>query len=150
MKVREAMSREVRLCSPDDSIRDAARMMREIDAGSIPVGENDRLVGMLTDRDITVRAVAEGMGPETSIREVMTPEIHYCFEDEDIDDVCEKMSDQQIRRLPVLDDAKRLVGIVSLGDLARKADGADEAGQALSGIAKPGGLHSQGSDGARI
>jgi CBS domain-containing protein len=145
MKVREAMSRDVRLCNPDNSIRDAAKMMREIDAGSIPIGENDRLVGMITDRDIAVRAVAEGRGPDTPIREAMTAEIRYVFDDEDIEDVCEKMADQQVRRLPVLDRDKRLVGIVSLGDLARKTDGAGEAAHALHGIARPGGRHSQGS-----
>jgi CBS domain-containing protein len=144
MKVREAMSRGVRLVSPSDPIREAALIMREIDAGSVPVGEDDRLVGMITDRDITVRAVAEGQGPDTPVREVMTAEIVYCFEDDELDDVCEKMADQQIRRLPVLNEARRLVGIVSLGDLARKTDGADEAAHALSGIAQPGGRHSQG------
>jgi len=144
MKVREAMSRGVRLVSPSDPIREAALIMREIDAGSVPVGEDDRLVGMITDRDITVRAVAEGQGPDTPVREVMTAEILYCFEDDELDDVCEKMADQQIRRLPVLNESKRLVGIVSLGDLARKTDGAGEAAHALSGIAQPGGRHSQG------
>jgi CBS domain-containing protein len=145
MKVREVMSRDVRLASPNDSIRDAARMMREIDAGSIPVGENDRLVGMITDRDIAVRAVAEGREPDTPIREAMSHDIRYAFDDEDIEDVCEKMADQQVRRLPVLDREKRMVGIVSLGDLARKTDGAGEAAHALHGIAQPGGRHSQGS-----
>jgi CBS domain-containing protein len=144
MKVREAMSRGVRLVSPADPIREAALIMREIDAGSVPVTENDRLVGMITDRDIAVRAVAEGQGPDTPLREAMTAEIHYVFDDEDIEDACEKMADQQLRRLPVLDRNKRLVGIVSLGDLARKTDGAGEAAHALSGIAQPGGRHSQG------
>jgi CBS domain-containing protein len=144
MKVREAMSRGVRLVSPADPIREAALIMREIDAGSVPVTENDRLVGMITDRDIAVRAVAEGQGPDAPVREAMTAEIHYVFDDEDIEDACEKMADQQLRRLPVLDRNKRLVGIVSLGDLARKTDGAGEAAHALSGIAQPGGRHSQG------
>jgi CBS domain-containing protein len=144
MKVREAMSRGVRLVSPSDPIREAALIMREIDAGSVPVGENDRLVGMITDRDIAVRAVAEGQGPETPVREAMTSQIVYCFEDDDMEDVCEKMAHQQIRRLPVLNDSKRMVGIISLGDLARKTDGAGEAAHALSGIAQPGGRHSQG------
>jgi CBS domain-containing protein len=144
MKVREAMSRGVRLVSPSDPIREAALIMREIDAGSVPVGENDRLVGMITDRDIAVRAVAEGQGPDTPVREVMTPEVVYCFEDDDLDDVCEKLASQQIRRLPVLNEARRLVGIVSLGDVARRTDGAGEAAHALSGIAQPGGRHSQG------
>jgi CBS domain-containing protein len=141
MKVRECMSTDVEIASPEDSIRKVARMMREIDAGSMPVGENDRLVGMITDRDIAVRAVAEGMGPETVVRNVMTQDIHYCFDDEDVEDVSEKMADRKIRRLPVLNRDKRMVGIVSLGDLS-KSDGASSAA-ALKEITEPGGIHSQ-------
>jgi CBS domain-containing protein len=150
MKVSEAMSREVRLANPDDPIREAARAMREIDVGAVPVGENDRLVGMITDRDIAVRAVGEDRSPDTPVREVMTRDIQYCFDDEDIEDVCEKMADHQIRRLPVVNREKRLVGILSLGDLAKKADGADYAGHALEGICQPGGRHSQGSVESRV
>jgi CBS domain-containing protein len=149
MKVREAMSRDVRLASPDDPIREAARIMREIDAGAVPVGQNDRLVGMITDRDIAVRAVGEDKDPDTPVGEVMTRDIQYCFDDEDIDTVCEKMADQQIRRMPVVDRDKRLVGILSLGDLAKKGDGLDHASHALEGISQPGGRHSQGSMEAR-
>lgn len=141
MKVSECMSTEVELASPEDTIRTVARTMREIDAGAMPVGENDRLVGMITDRDIAVRAVAEGMGPETPVRHVMTQEIRYCFDDEDIEDVSEKMADQKIRRLPVLNRSKRMVGIVSLGDLSQ-SDGMT-SGAALREISEPGGIHSQ-------
>lgn len=142
MKVREAMTRDVCIASPDLSIREAALMMAQIDAGILPVGEEDRLVGMLSDRDIAVRAVARGKGPETPIREIMTADIKYCFEDEETDHVAENMSEQQIRRIPVMNRDKRLVGILSLGDLAVE-DGARPAGHALVGIAQPGGRHCQ-------
>lgn len=141
MKVSESMSTDVKICSPDDTIQDCARMMREIDAGAMPVGENDRLVGMITDRDIAVRAVAEGLGPETKVRDTMSKEIRFCFEDEELDDVAEHMADLKIRRLPVLSREKRMVGIISLGDLAL-SDGAT-SGEALSEISEPGGMHSQ-------
>jgi CBS domain-containing protein len=116
-------------------------MMREIDAGSLPVGENDRLVGMITDRDIAVRAVAEGHGPETRVGDVMTRDLHYCFDDEDVEEVSERMAEHKVRRLPVLNRDKRMVGIISLGDVSH-ADGAS-SGSALSEISQPGGLHSQ-------
>jgi CBS domain-containing protein len=138
------MSRDVRLVSPEQTIREAAELMAEIDAGCLPVGENDRLVGMITDRDITVRAVAHGLNPDTKVRGVMTHEIHYCFEDEDIEEVAEKMSDLKVRRLPVLSRNKRLVGIVSLGDIAAQHD--EIAGEAISEISEPGGRHSQSTE----
>lgn len=116
--------------------------MAETDVGVLPVAESDRLVGMITDRDIAVRAVAAGRGPDTNVRDTMSPEIKYCFEDDDVDEVCENMSDQQLRRLPVVDREKNLVGIVSLADLARESD-SDAAGEALEGITRPGGQHSQ-------
>ena len=147
MKVSEAMTRDVRVASPNQTIQDAARLMAEVDTGVLPVGENDRLVGMITDRDIAVRGVAEGKGPQTSIREVMTEHVHYCFEDEDTDEVVQKMADSQVRRLPVLNPDKRLVGILSLGDLA-VMQGGRPAGEALAGISEPGGAHSQ-TGGAR-
>ena len=141
MKVCDAMSRDVQVASPTQTIRDAARIMADIDAGVLPVGENDRLVGIITDRDIAIRGVAEGKGPDAEVREIMSKEVKYCFEDEDIDDVLENMGDLQVRRLPVLSREKRLVGIVSLGDLA--GNEAEEAGEALSSISRPGGEHSQ-------
>jgi CBS domain-containing protein len=128
-------------------IQDAAKLMSEIDAGVLPVGDNDRLVGMITDRDIAVRAVAQGKGPQTPVREVMTAEVKYCFDDEDTEHVARSMSDQQVRRLPVVNRDKRLVGILSLGDLAIMQGGAP-AGEALAGISQPGGQHSQ-TGGAR-
>lgn len=147
MQVREAMSNDVRMVNPDQPIREAARMMAAIDAGVIPVSENDRLVGMITDRDIAVRAVAAGLPPDTPVRKVMTEEVKYCFEDDDLDSVSDNMADIKLRRLPVLNSQKRLVGIVSLGDIAL-VDGPDHAGQALCGISEPGGMHSQTGGGA--
>ena len=141
MKVREAMTNEVRVTSPDRSIRDAARLMAEIDAGALPVGENDRLVGMITDRDIAVRAVAEGKSLETNVSDVMSKEVLYCFHDEDLDDVARNMSDVKVRRLPVLNREKRLVGILSFGDLARNED-ANTAGHTIAHISERGGAHS--------
>ena len=118
MHVSEAMSTDVRIANPNQSIRDAAAIMARIDAGALPVGENDRLVGMITDRDIAVRAVAAGKGADTPVRDVMSEDVKYCFEDEDMDQVAQNMADIKVRRLPVLNRNKRLVGIVSLGDLA--------------------------------
>ncbi len=115
----------------------------QIDANFLPDRRAaDRLVGMITDRDIAIRAVAEGKGPDTSVREVMTQDVKYCFEDEDTDDVVRNMADQQVRRLPVVNRDKRLVGILSLGDLA-VMEGARPAGEALAGVSQPGGEHSQ-------
>jgi len=144
MNVETCMTKAVRIAAPAQSIRDAARMMKEIDAGFLPVGENDRLVGMITDRDIAVRAVAEGKGPDTPVRDVMTEEVLYCFEDEDLDAVSTEMGNLQVRRLPVLNREKRLVGIISLGDISQAGDddGARSAA-ALSGVSTPGGQHQQ-------
>jgi CBS domain-containing protein len=142
MRVSEAMTRDVRVATPGQSIRDVAKMMAEIDAGALPVGENDRLIGMITDRDIAIRAVAQGKGPDTPVRDVMsTEQVLYCFDDEDLDHVAKNMSEEQVRRLPVVNREKRLVGIVSLGDLANRERKA--AGKAVSGVSKPGGHHSQ-------
>jgi CBS domain-containing protein len=143
-KISDVMTPHVQLISPEQTIQDAACLMADIDAGSIPAGENDRLVGMITDRDIAIRAVAKGRSPDTKVREVMTHEIHFCFEDEDIEEVAEKMSDLKVRRLPVLNRDKRLVGIVSLGDIAAQHD--EIAGEAISEISEPGGRHSQSTE----
>jgi CBS domain-containing protein len=143
MKVSEAMTCDVRLTHPDQSIREAALMMAELDVGALPVHEGDRLVGMITDRDIAVRAVARGLGPGTYVREIMSPEVRYCFEDQTVDEVSRNMGDLRVRRLPVLNRDKRLVGILSLGDLALDHDLQDEAGEALGQISRPGGTHSQ-------
>jgi CBS domain-containing protein len=136
--VSEAMTRDVRVASPDHTLEAAARIMAEIDAGVLPVAENDRLVGMITDRDIAVRAVARGKGPDTRVREIMTPDVKYCFEDEPLSHVAVNMGDLRIRRLPVLNREKRLVGILSIGDLAQ-VQGSQPAGQALAGVSQPSG-----------
>jgi CBS domain-containing protein len=147
MKVSEIMTRDVCIARPDHTIEDVARMMLAIDAGLLPVGDDDRLVGTITDRDIAVRAIAEGKGPKTLVSEVMSEDVKYCFEDDDVDDVAQNMADIKVRRLPVLNKGKRLVGIVSLGDLAL-TDGPVSAGEALCGISEPGGAHSQTAKGA--
>jgi CBS domain-containing protein len=142
MRVSEAMSRDVRIASPDQTICEAARLMGEIDAGALPVGENDRLVGMITDRDIAVRAVAEDKPPSTKVRDVMSCEVLYCYDDQDLDEVAINMGDEQVRRMPVVNRDKRLVGIVSLGDLAQTED-ATTTGRTVADISSPGGHHSQ-------
>jgi CBS domain-containing protein len=146
MKVREAMTRDVRLIRPEQTIRQAAHLMAELDIGALPIEENDRLVGMITDRDIAVRAVAEGKGPDTPVRDVMTRDLKYVYEDQSIEEVTRNMSEQRIRRVPVLNREKRLVGILSLGDLAIDESAQDEAGEALGGISRPGGQHSQSTE----
>jgi CBS domain-containing protein len=141
MRVSEAMTRDVRVADPNNSIRDVAKIMSDIDAGFMPVGENDHLVGTITDRDIAVRAVANGKGPETMVREVMTEEVRYCYEDEDLEEVCRNMAFIQVRRLPVVNRDKRLVGVVSLGDVAQSEKNA--AAEAIEGVSRPGGAHNQ-------
>lgn len=148
MRVSEAMSREVRIASPDQSIAEAAMIMAEIDAGSLPVGEDDRLVGMITDRDIAIRGVGKHCAPDTKIRDVMTPDIKYCFEDEEISHVAKTMGNVQVRRLPVLSRQKRLVGIISLGDVATEAQ-PRHSGEALKKVSESGGMHSQSLAGMR-
>jgi CBS domain-containing protein len=142
MKVREAMTGNVCLTDPDCSIREAAQMMADQDIGALPVGDNDRLVGMITDRDIAVRAVAKGLGPDAKIRDVMSREVMYCFDDEDLDDAAKNMGDIKVRRLPVVNRDKRLVGIIAVSDLARREE-ARQLGQVMADISEPGGAHSQ-------
>ena len=141
MKISECMTTDVRVVSPDDSIQSAAWIMGEIDAGILPVTEDERLIGFVTDRDIAVRGVANGATYETPVSDVMTREVRYCFHDEDAADVLDHLADLQLRRMPVLDRDKRLVGIVSISDIA--PDEAREAGRALSDITRPSSLHSQ-------
>ena len=137
MKVSEAMTRDVRVANPEETIQKAAQTMASLDAGVLPVGEKDHLVGMITDRDIAIRGVAKGKGLTAKVRDVMTEDVKYCFEDQDIEEVARNMADIQVRRLPVLNRDKRLVGILSLGDIAVSRDG-KEAGDALRGISRPG------------
>ncbi|HJV24416.1 MAG TPA: CBS domain-containing protein [Aromatoleum sp.] len=136
MLICDAMTRDVRMVRPDQSIREAARIMSECDVGVVPVTENDRLVGMLSDRDITIRAVADGQSPETKVRDVMSEDVKYCFEDDDIDSVASNMADVQLHRLVVLNKDKRLVGIVALADIAQ-CEGSEPVGKAVCGISEP-------------
>ena len=142
MKISECMTRDVQLANPDMSLREAARLMGECECGALPVGENDRLVGMITDRDMAIRGMAEGKGPEAKVRDCMSSEVRWCFEDDDVADCLETMAGEQIRRIPVLSRAKRLVGIVSLGDVTEAAR-PQAAGRTLSAISRQGGQHSQ-------
>jgi CBS domain-containing protein len=142
MKIKDVMTADVAVASPDQTIADAARMMARCDAGALPVGEDDRLVGMITDRDIAIRAVAQDLPPGTPVRECMSKEVLYCFQDEDVEHVADNMGEQKVRRLPVLDREKRLVGIVSLGDLALHSK-PKTSGQAIAAISQPGGAHDQ-------
>ena len=142
MKVSEVMTRDVQTIQPDQTAQEAASFMLSADAGSIPVTDGDRLIGMITDRDIAVRGIAKGFGPETQVRELMTNDVVCARIDDDCDEVASKMSEAQVRRLPVIDEQEMLCGIVSLGDLAREG-AADTAEQALEGVAQPGGEHRQ-------
>lgn len=136
MKAADVMRRKLRLVSPNDTLQNAASAMAEIDAGALPVADGDRLVGMLTDRDI----VARGLAPQAKVSEVMSDEVLYCFEDEDVEQVCHNLGEQRIRRLPVMDRNKRLVGILSLGDLATEGRGRGTS-DVLADISRAGGPH---------
>ncbi|GAB4067937.1 CBS domain-containing protein [Ancylobacter sonchi] len=142
MKVSDLMTRDVQVIAPDETLEQAARAMALLDAGILPVGDAGRLVGMISDRDIAVRGVALGKGPATRVREIMSGEVKYCFEDQEIDEIGRNMAEQQVRRLPVVNRTKQLVGILSLGDIAVAGREAI-AGDALGGISRPGGAHTQ-------
>jgi len=119
MKIREILTQDPEVIHPESTICEAARKMRQLDIGMLPVCDGQRLVGSLTDRDLTIRAIAEGSDPlSTKVREVMTPEVFYCFDDDDMQSAAQIMEEKQIRRLPVLNRNKRLIGIISVGDLA--------------------------------
>lgn len=134
MEIREIMTKDVDLASPETTIRDAAVRMRDDNVGALPVGENDRLVGMVTDRDIAVRGVAADRVPaDCTVREVMSEDIYYCFEDDDAEQAAHTMAEHKVRRLPILNRDKRLVGIVAVADLAR----AGVAKEAIRGISEP-------------
>ena len=137
MKVHDIMTERVKVAHPNESLQCAARAMRTIDAGALPVCDGDRLVGMLTDRDIAIRAVADGSDPtQAAVKDAMSPHIIYCFEDQDAHEAEKIMQEHQIRRLPVLDRNKRLVGILSLGDLATKTHELQEVGATLERVSE--------------
>jgi CBS domain-containing protein len=142
MKVSDVMTRNVKLASPELTIREAAKLMADLDAGILPVAQDDRIVGMITDRDIAVRAVAQGKGPDTKVSEAMTRDVKYCYEDEQLEHVVKNMAELKVQRLPVMDRGKQLVGIVSLGDIAVQGD-TGLTDTAVTGIKEPGGPHTQ-------
>ncbi len=136
MIVSEVMSTEVFVATPDQTLRDAARSMADLDTGVLPVGEDDKLIGIVTDRDIVIRGVAEERDPNTTtVRDVMSLGVCSCYDDEDVQDVAEQMAELQLRRLPVVNREKRLVGIVSLGDLSQRAN-TSLSGEALQGVSE--------------
>jgi CBS domain-containing protein len=140
MRVDEVMTKGAECIAPDASLREAAGRMKDLDCGALPVCDADRLIGVLTDRDITVRSVAAGHDPKADkVRDVMTPGLVYCFDDQDAEEAAQIMREKQIRRIPVLNREKRLVGIVSLGDLALQTGDRQMAGRALEGVSEPGG-----------
>ena len=135
MEIRELMTQDVEIIGPNASLTEAAQKMKALDIGLIPVCDGEKLTGMLTDRDITVRAAAEGLNPTTTkVGDVMTKEVAYCFEDQDVEEVASAMEAKQIRRMPILNRDKRLVGIVALGDLAVHTN--ELAAQALKEISQ--------------
>ena len=135
--IKDVMSRDVQVISPDASIEEAACCMRDGDFGMMPVGENDRMIGAISDRDIAVRGVAEGKDRGAKVRDVMSEGICWVFEDEPVERAAEIMSDKQVRRLPVVNRDKRLVGIVALGDIAIERAERKPAAEALSAISEP-------------
>lgn len=136
-KLKDLMSRDVKVISPDMTIREAASQMRDGDFGMLPVGENDRMIGAITDRDIAIRGVAEGKDAGTKVRDVMSEGISWAYEDDSVEAAAKIMSERQVRRLPVVDRDKRLVGIVALGDFAVESSEVRPAAEALSGISQP-------------
>ena len=138
MLVKEIMTRDVEVVSPGDTLEQAARKMEALDIGPLPVCEGKRVVGMITDRDITVRATAAGCDPKTTlVSEAMTHDIICCYEDQDVRDAAKLMKEKQIRRLLVMSRADDLVGIVSLGDLATEAGDQGQPGEVLKKISEP-------------
>jgi CBS domain-containing protein len=136
MNINEVMTEDVYLVTPDQTIAEAALLMREKDVGSVAVHADDKLVGILTDRDLAIRAVADGLDSGTRVRDVMTEGIKYCFDDEEVDDVASNMAELEIRRLPVVNRNKRLVGFVSLSNVADAGE-TDSTRVLLRSVARP-------------
>jgi len=135
--LKDVMSYDVQVISPDATLQQAATQLRDTDCGMLAVGENDRMIGAVTDRDIAVRAVAEGRGGDTLVRDVMSEDVIWCYEDDTVETGADMMSRYHVRRLPVVTREKRLVGIVSLGDFAVAADDIQPSADALVGISQP-------------
>ena len=142
MQLREVMTRHIEEIRPDANLKEAAEKMRSMDIGALPVCENDRLVGMLTDRDIAIRAVAEGRDPmRTCVRDAMSAGTVFCYEDDDVSEAARIMEQKQIRRLPVFNRQGRAVGIVSLGDLATRIGNDHLSGDVLEQVSQPAQYH---------
>ena len=137
MKVREIMTGSVECIPPDTTISKAAEKMRDMDIGFLPICENDRLVGAVTDRDITIRSVAQGRDPRLApVKDIMSLQAVYCYEDDEVQNVARKMQDREVRRMLILDHQKKLVGIVSIGDIARASGDQKLVGETLGHIAE--------------
>ena len=136
-KLKDVMTSKVEVISPESTIAEAAQRMRDGDFGLLPVGENDRMIGTISDRDIAIRAVAEGKNSSTKVRDVMSEGVHWCFEDDSVEQAVRVMSENQIRRLPIVSRDKRLTGIVSLADLAVDKTEIGPAAEALAEISEP-------------
>ncbi len=133
-KVKDVMTKTCAWIKPDATLAEAAKIMKDQDCGFLPVGENDVMIGMLTDRDITVRAIAEGKDPKsTTARDIMTAKTYYCFDDQDVEEICKNMGELKVRRLPVVSRDKKLVGIVSFGDVSQAAS-SDSVGESQQQI----------------
>ena len=138
MKIKDVMTKSVETVRPDQTLQEAASRMKSLDVGPMPVTENERVVGILTDRDIVVRAAAEGRDVRTTkVREAMTPDVVCCSEDDDVKSAAQTMKDRQIRRLVVVDGQKRVAGIVSLGDIAVDTSDEKMSGRVLEEVSKP-------------
>jgi CBS domain-containing protein len=133
--IAEVMTTDVEVVRPEETLRDAARAMADLDVGSLPVCDGRRMIGMVTDRDITIRGVAEGKGPDTPVRDVMTDDVVWCTDTDSVDEVLQQMSDAQVRRIPVVDRDRQLVGIVALGDIALEEE--DDVDETLRDISMP-------------
>ena len=137
------MTPDVQLCTPEDTLRDAAEAIAALGIGLLPVADSDRVVGMISDRDIAIRGVGMGRGPDSRVGDVITADVKYCFEDQDLEEITENMGDIQVRRLPVLNRDKRLVGIIALGDIPQVQAACDGTGVALGQISRPVGRQAQ-------
>ncbi|HYD29512.1 MAG TPA: CBS domain-containing protein [Azospirillaceae bacterium] len=144
MKLRDIMTKDVEVVRPDSALQEAARMMRDADTGFLPVCDGEQLIGTVTDRDIAIRSTAEGQDPSSAkVQEVMSEELVFAYEDQDSNEAAQIMAEKRIRRLPVVNREKRLVGVVSLGDLATQTPDDDVVGQTIQDVSQPGGQHSQ-------
>ncbi len=135
MQIKDIMTPECNWVAPETSLAQASQQMRDKDIGFLAIGQNDKLIGTITDRDIAIRAVADQKNPEsTSVQDVMSQNLYYCYDDQDANEICQNMAEMKVRRMPVVNRDKRLVGLVSLGDLSQAQ--ADQSGQALQTITK--------------